>query len=214
VFGLEQRGYFQGGSFVPGVLIDHPEVVEQLHRDLVHAGSDVTHREVWTRQRPGYGRPDSMGARRRRLQQPRRPHKAMRLDTTSTGDWQRKIPARLPAHAGVRRASCTVGCLSLTQLAWASSWTIARTTLALLRLRTAQRFATFRDPTPDEERVTPAQLTLVPALVLRLTFLSTLIWRTMSRAMPDAGQNAGRRTNAGLPTESDLADVALEQAWF
>jgi betaine-homocysteine S-methyltransferase len=42
VFELERRGYLQAGAFVPVVLVDHPEVVEQLHRDLIHAGSDVT----------------------------------------------------------------------------------------------------------------------------------------------------------------------------
>jgi betaine-homocysteine S-methyltransferase len=42
VFELERRGYLQAGAFVPTVLLEHPEVVEQLHRDFVHAGSDVT----------------------------------------------------------------------------------------------------------------------------------------------------------------------------
>src|SRR6202049_4619515 len=42
VFELERRGYLQAGAFVPEVLFDHPEVVEQLHLDFVRAGSDVT----------------------------------------------------------------------------------------------------------------------------------------------------------------------------
>jgi betaine-homocysteine S-methyltransferase len=42
VFELERRGYLQAGSFVPEVLFEHPEVVERLHMDFVHAGSDVT----------------------------------------------------------------------------------------------------------------------------------------------------------------------------
>jgi betaine-homocysteine S-methyltransferase len=42
VFELERRGYLQAGAFVPTVLTDHPEVVEQLHMDFVRAGSDVT----------------------------------------------------------------------------------------------------------------------------------------------------------------------------
>ena len=42
VFELERRGYLQAGAFVPEVLTEHPEVVEQLHMDFVHAGSDVT----------------------------------------------------------------------------------------------------------------------------------------------------------------------------
>src|SRR5580693_4993968 len=42
VFELERRGYLQAGAFVPEVILEHPEVVEQLHLDFVRAGSDVT----------------------------------------------------------------------------------------------------------------------------------------------------------------------------
>ncbi|HSI97885.1 MAG TPA: homocysteine S-methyltransferase family protein [Gaiellaceae bacterium] len=41
LFELERRGYVQAGAYVPEVVLDHPEVVLQLHRDFVHAGSDV-----------------------------------------------------------------------------------------------------------------------------------------------------------------------------
>jgi len=41
VFELERRGYMQAGPFVPECVLSHPEVVRQLHRDFVHAGSDV-----------------------------------------------------------------------------------------------------------------------------------------------------------------------------
>jgi len=41
VFELERRGYLQAGPFVPEVVLDHPEQVSALHRDFVHAGSDV-----------------------------------------------------------------------------------------------------------------------------------------------------------------------------
>jgi betaine-homocysteine S-methyltransferase len=41
VFELERRGYLQAGAFVPEVVLDHPDAVRQLHRDFVHAGSDV-----------------------------------------------------------------------------------------------------------------------------------------------------------------------------
>jgi betaine-homocysteine S-methyltransferase len=41
LFELERRGYVQAGAYVPEVVLDHPEVVAQLHRDFVHAGSDV-----------------------------------------------------------------------------------------------------------------------------------------------------------------------------
>src|SRR5512132_2616118 len=41
LFELERRGYLQAGAFVPEVVLEHPEAVAQLHRDFVHAGSDV-----------------------------------------------------------------------------------------------------------------------------------------------------------------------------
>lgn len=41
LFELERRGYLQAGAFVPEVVLDHPEEVAQLHRQFVHAGSDV-----------------------------------------------------------------------------------------------------------------------------------------------------------------------------
>jgi len=41
LFEMERRGYVQAGPFVPEVVLDHPEVVEQLHQEIVRAGSDV-----------------------------------------------------------------------------------------------------------------------------------------------------------------------------
>lgn len=41
LFEIERRGYLQAGAFVPTVVLEHPEVVRQLHREFVHAGSDV-----------------------------------------------------------------------------------------------------------------------------------------------------------------------------
>jgi betaine-homocysteine S-methyltransferase len=41
LFECERRGYLQAGAFVPEVVLDHPEVVEELHREFAHAGSDV-----------------------------------------------------------------------------------------------------------------------------------------------------------------------------
>src|SRR5947208_646072 len=41
LFECERRGYLQAGAFVPEVVLEHPEVVRQLHREFVHAGSDV-----------------------------------------------------------------------------------------------------------------------------------------------------------------------------
>ena len=41
LFEFERRGYLQAGAFVPEVVLDHPELVTGLHREFVHAGSDV-----------------------------------------------------------------------------------------------------------------------------------------------------------------------------
>ena len=41
LFAMERRGYLQAGAYVPEVVLDHPEEVRQLHRQFVHAGSDV-----------------------------------------------------------------------------------------------------------------------------------------------------------------------------
>ena len=41
LFEFERRGYLQAGAFVPEVVLEHPDLVEGLHRDFVRAGSDV-----------------------------------------------------------------------------------------------------------------------------------------------------------------------------
>jgi betaine-homocysteine S-methyltransferase len=41
LFELERRGYLQAGAFVPEVVLEHPEKVTELHREFVHAGSEV-----------------------------------------------------------------------------------------------------------------------------------------------------------------------------
>ena len=41
LFEFERRGYLQAGAFVPEVVLDHPELVTGLHREFVHAGSDI-----------------------------------------------------------------------------------------------------------------------------------------------------------------------------
>jgi len=41
LFELERRGYVQAGPFVPLCVLDHPEVVKQLHLDFVRAGSGM-----------------------------------------------------------------------------------------------------------------------------------------------------------------------------
>lgn len=41
LFALERQGYLQAGAYVPEVVLEHPEKVAALHRDFVHAGSDV-----------------------------------------------------------------------------------------------------------------------------------------------------------------------------
>jgi betaine-homocysteine S-methyltransferase len=41
LFELERRGYLQAGAYVPEVVLEHPDLVAGLHREYVHAGSDV-----------------------------------------------------------------------------------------------------------------------------------------------------------------------------
>jgi betaine-homocysteine S-methyltransferase len=41
LFELERRGFLQAGAYVPEVVLERPEAVDQLHREFVHAGSDV-----------------------------------------------------------------------------------------------------------------------------------------------------------------------------
>jgi betaine-homocysteine S-methyltransferase len=41
VFELERRGYVQAGPFVPEVILDAPDALRQLHRELLRAGADV-----------------------------------------------------------------------------------------------------------------------------------------------------------------------------
>ena len=41
LFEFERRGYLQAGAFVPEVVLENPGLVEQLHREFAHAGSDV-----------------------------------------------------------------------------------------------------------------------------------------------------------------------------
>ena len=41
LFEIERRGYLSAGAYVPEAVLDYPEVVTQLHRDFLHAGSDV-----------------------------------------------------------------------------------------------------------------------------------------------------------------------------
>jgi len=41
LFECERRGYLQAGAFVPEVVLEHPQLVQSLHREFVHAGSDV-----------------------------------------------------------------------------------------------------------------------------------------------------------------------------
>jgi betaine-homocysteine S-methyltransferase len=41
LFEFERRGFLQAGPYVPEIVLEHPEMVAQLHREFVHAGSDV-----------------------------------------------------------------------------------------------------------------------------------------------------------------------------
>ena len=41
LFEIERRGYLSAGAYVPEAVLEHPETVARLHRDFLHAGSDV-----------------------------------------------------------------------------------------------------------------------------------------------------------------------------
>ncbi|HWD73906.1 MAG TPA: homocysteine S-methyltransferase family protein [Solirubrobacteraceae bacterium] len=41
LFEFERRGYLQAGAYVPEIVLEDPELVAGLHREFVHAGSDV-----------------------------------------------------------------------------------------------------------------------------------------------------------------------------
>ena len=41
LFEIEKRGYMSSGEFVPMVALDHPEVLENLHKEFQHAGSGI-----------------------------------------------------------------------------------------------------------------------------------------------------------------------------
>ena len=41
LFAMERRGYLSAGAFVPEVVLEHPEVVSQLHREFIRAGSEI-----------------------------------------------------------------------------------------------------------------------------------------------------------------------------
>ncbi|XP_006814175.2 betaine--homocysteine S-methyltransferase 1-like [Saccoglossus kowalevskii] len=41
LFELQRRGYLKAGAYVPEVVLEHPDLVKNLYREFVHAGSDV-----------------------------------------------------------------------------------------------------------------------------------------------------------------------------
>src|SRR5881398_3791383 len=41
LFELERRGYLKSGPYVPEVVLDFPDAVRELHRELLRAGAEV-----------------------------------------------------------------------------------------------------------------------------------------------------------------------------
>ena len=39
LFAMERRGYLSAGAFVPEVVLEHPEVVTQLHKEFIRTFS-------------------------------------------------------------------------------------------------------------------------------------------------------------------------------
>ena len=38
---FERRGYLKSGAFIPEVVLEHPELLRQMHLEFVQAGTDV-----------------------------------------------------------------------------------------------------------------------------------------------------------------------------
>ena len=49
LFECERRGYLQAGAYVPEVVLDHPEVVTELHREFVPPARTSSRRSRTTR---------------------------------------------------------------------------------------------------------------------------------------------------------------------
>ena len=41
LFEMERRGYLQAGAYVPEVVLEHPEALEELHAEFARAGTDI-----------------------------------------------------------------------------------------------------------------------------------------------------------------------------
>jgi betaine-homocysteine S-methyltransferase len=108
VFELERRGYLQAGAFVPEVVLEHPEVVTQLHRDFVHAGPTCVealtyyaHREklrvIGPRAGPGADQPPGAGPRQGRWR-----WKPARSSPATSAIPMSSIPSDPASHKAVR----------------------------------------------------------------------------------------------------------------
>ena len=109
LFEFERRGYLQAGAFVPEVVLEHPDlVVAQLHREFVHAGSDVVEAFTYYAHREKLrliGKEDVLEPiNRQALRSPgrsRRDRRAPRRDICNTNvfDRRRRRVARRPCAA-------------------------------------------------------------------------------------------------------------------
>ena len=118
LFEFERRGYLQAGAFVPEVVLEHPELVAQLHREFVHAGSDVVEAFTYYAHREKLriiGKEDALEAINRQ---------ALRI----AADGRRARPARCwPATSATRtsttpatpRRAATVRAMFEEQVGWA-----------------------------------------------------------------------------------------------
>ena len=113
LFELERRGYLQAGAYVPEVVLDHPEMVRQLHREFVHAGSDVVeaftyygHREklkvIGKEDDPGAAQPSGAGDRQGGGGRERRAARRQPVQHQHLRGGRRGIPH--PGAPGVRGA--------------------------------------------------------------------------------------------------------------
>src|SRR3989442_7162502 len=55
LFECERRGYLQAGAFVSEGVLEHPQGITELHRGVVHAGSDIVEAFTYYRHREKLG---------------------------------------------------------------------------------------------------------------------------------------------------------------
>ena len=96
LFEFERRGYLQAGAFVPEVVLEEPDMVAGLHREYVHAGSDVVEAFTYYAHREKLaviGRESDLEPLNRQALRIEVDRKSTRLNSSH------EIPSRMPSSA-------------------------------------------------------------------------------------------------------------------